>query len=95
MQAVPERPGGFSQKEGFNMVKYEYLPLSASGRDAEGADRIQSPAGQPGADPGGDAQVQLPPDGQPALPDEGDVTSGDGSTQAEDALCLLYTSRCV
>ena len=73
------------------MVKYEYLPLSASGRDAEGADRIQSPAGQPGADPGGDAQVQLPPDGQPALPDEGDVTSGDGSTQAEDALILQET----
>ena len=73
------------------MVKYEYLPLSASGRDSEGADRIQSPAGQPGADPGGDAQVQLPPDGQPALPDEGDVTSGDGSTQAEDALILQET----
>ena len=37
------------------MVKYEYLPLSASDRNAEGSDQIYYPPGQPGADPGKDA----------------------------------------
>ena len=70
------------------MAKYEYLPLSASGRDAEGSDQIQYPPGQSGADPGGDAQVQLPSDGQPALPDEGEATSRADSSTVENTLTL-------
>ena len=55
------------------MVKYEYLPLSASDRNAEGSDQIHYPPGQPGADPGKDAQAQLPSGNQPVLPNEGRV----------------------
>ena len=67
---MSERPGGISQEEGSNMVKYEYLPLSASDRNAEGSDQIQYSPGQPGAEPGNDAQAQLPSDSQPVLPNE-------------------------
>ncbi len=73
------------------MVKFDYLPLSASDRNAEGSDQIQYPPGQPGADPGNDAQAQLPSDSQPVLPNEGGVSSEAGSTQMEDALILQET----
>ena len=73
------------------MVKYEYLPLSASDRNAEGSDQIQYPPGQPGADPGNDAQAQLPSNSQPVLPNEGGVSSENSGTQTEDALILQET----
>ena len=73
------------------MVKYEYLPLSASDRNAEGSDQIQYPPGQPGAEPGNDAQAQLPSDSQPVLPNEGGVSSENSGTQTEDALILQET----
>ena len=73
------------------MVKYEYLPLSASDRNAEGSDQIQYPPGQPGADPGNDAQAQLPSDSQPVLPNEGGVSSENSGTQTEDVLILQET----
>ena len=73
------------------MVKYEYLPLSASDRNAEGSDQIQYSPGQPGADSGNDAQAQLPSGSQPVLPNEGEVSSEAGSTQMEDALILQET----
>ena len=73
------------------MVKYEYLPLSASDRNAEGSDQIQYSPGQPGADSGNDAQAQLPSDSQPVLPNEGGVSSENSGTQAEDALILQET----
>ena len=73
------------------MVKYEYLPLSASDRNAEGSDQIQYSPGQPGADSGNDAQAQLPSDRQPVLPNEGGVSSENSGTQAEDALILQET----
>ena len=73
------------------MVKYEYLPLSASDRNAEGSDQIQYSPGQPGADSGNDAQAQLPSDRQPVLPNEGGVSSENSGTQTEDALILQET----
>ena len=73
------------------MAKYEYLPLSASGRDAEGSDQIQYSPGQPGADPGNDARAQLPSDSQPVLPNEGGDSSETGGTQTENALILQET----
>lgn len=73
------------------MVKYEYLPLSASDRNAEGSDQIHYPPGQPGADPGKDAQAQLPSGNQPVLPNEGESSSETGGAQTEDALILQET----
>ena len=73
------------------MVKYDYLPLSASDRNAEGSDQIQYSPGQPGSNPGNDAQAQLPSGSQPVLPNEGEVSSEAGSTQMEDALILQET----
>ena len=73
------------------MVKYEYLPLSASDRNAEGSDQIQYFPGQPEADLGNDAQAQLPSDRQPVHPNEGGVSSENGGTQTEDARILQET----
>lgn len=73
------------------MVKYEYLPLSASDRNAEGSDQIHYTPGQPGADPGKDAQAQLPSGNQPVLPNEGESSSETGGAQTEDALILQET----
>ena len=73
------------------MVKYEYLPLSASDRNAEGSDQIQYPPGQPGADPGNDAQAQLPSGSQPVLPNGGGDSSETGGAPTEDALILQET----
>lgn len=73
------------------MVKFDYLPLSASDRNAEGSDQIQYPPGQPGADPGNDAQAQLPSGNQPVLPNEGESSSETGGAQTEDALILQET----